>query len=192
MFRLKGIVTLLAALIILGCDENPVSELEGGSDTLPTADIVVVDLEDEIVLGYGETAYIESEGLWVSFTEVIGDSRCPMDAYCIWPGQAEIGLALEKRRGMEDPIVLLLQPGRDPFEEPQIYECSYGYRIYFLQLSPYPSAGHTIPDESYIARIVIERDSCCCPGGEVCFTWLSPYLLQRDPSLHERPRIHAR
>ena len=185
-FRLRLIAALIAAVFLLGCDENPISGPGDGADALPDADIVIAGLDDEIVLGFGETAYIESEGLWVSFTGMIGDSRCPMDAYCIWPGQAEIELTFERRRSLKDPVVLMLQPGRDPFEEPEIYECSHGYRIYFLDLSPYPSAGHTIPDESYTARFVLVRDGCCCAEGEICFTWLSPYFLQRDSfTLHD-------
>jgi len=181
MIRLQWAVVLLAAIFLLGCDENPVSEPDDGMGTSPVTDIVVTDLTDTIVLGFGQTVYIESERLWIRFTDMIGDSRCPMDAYCLWLGQAEIELSLKKPGSMEEMVVLTLQPGRDPYEEPEIFECAYGYRIYFLILAPYPMAGRTIPDESYTAWIYLEQDRGCCPEGEVCFTWVSPYLLQRDP-----------
>lgn len=171
----------LAAILILGCDENPVSEPDDGLDLPPAADIVVPDLKDYIVFGFGQTVYVESEKLWIRFTEVIGDSRCPMDAYCFWPGQAEIELSLKTAGSIEDMVVLMLQPGRNSIEDLEIFECASGYRIYFLALEPYPSAGRTIPEESYIAQIFMEQDRDCCPEGEVCFTWLSPHLLQRDP-----------
>jgi hypothetical protein len=177
----KWACMLLAAVLILGCDESPVSELEGVGEVPPEADIVVSDLEDAITLGFGQTVYVESEKLWITFTDMIGDSRCPMEAYCLWPGQAEIEISMRKRFGMEDFVVLVLPADRDPFLEPELFECSYGYRVYFLGLGPYPAAGHTIPDESYIALIYIEPDLECCPEGEVCFTWVSPFLLQRDP-----------
>jgi hypothetical protein len=177
----KWACVLLASVLILGCDESPVSELEGVGEAPPEADIVVSDLEDAITLGFGQTVYIESEKLCLTFTDMIGDSRCPMDAYCFWPGQAEIELSLRKRGGMEDFVVLVLPADRDPLQDPELFECSYGYRIYFLGLGPYPQSGHTVPDESYVARIYLEPDPGCCLEGEVCFTWVSPFLLQRDP-----------
>lgn len=180
MMHLQWVVALLVAVFVLGCDENPVSEPDNGMGTSPGADIVVTDLTDTIVLGFGQTVYVESERLWIRFTDMIGDSRCPENAYCIWPGQAEIELALKKRGGMEDLVALVLNPYGNPLDEPELFECSYGYRIYFLFLDPYPIAGRPIPDESYTAWIYLEQDRGCCPEGEVCFTWVSPCLLQRD------------
>ena len=178
---LIAIVILLTAIFSISCDENPVSEPEDIPGAVPVADIIVPDLEGDIVLGFGQTVYVESEKLWIRFTDVFSDSRCPMDARCFWPGQAEIELVLEKMGSMEEPVILMLQPGRNPLGDSEMFECACGYRIYFLALEPYPSVGKTIPEESYIAQIILEPDRDCCPEGEVCFTWLSPFLLQRDP-----------
>jgi len=180
-FRSKWPLLLLAAFLVLGCDENPVTELEEIGEYPPEADIIIPDLKSDIVFGFGQTVYVESEELLIEFTDVVGDSRCPIGAYCIWPGQAEILLTLSKRGSVEDEVILVLQPGRYPYVEPGIFECSCGYRIFFLALEPYPTAGNPIPDESYIAQIALEPDADCCLEGEVCFTWVNPFLLQRDP-----------
>ncbi len=179
--RSNRLLLLLAAVLILGCDENPVTDVGEVGENPPEADIVIPDLKEDIVFGFGQTVYIESERLWIEFTDVLGDSRCPVDAYCFWPGQAEIELTMRKNGGVDDFAVLALQPGRNPYQDPEIYECVCGYRVYFLALEPYPAAGRTIPVESYVAQIAIERDPNCCSGGEVCFTWVNPSLLQRDP-----------
>jgi hypothetical protein len=180
LIRLVFAIILLPAIFTNGCDENAIVDPEDHGMP-PTADIVVPDLTEDIIFGFGRTVYVESEELWVSFTDVIGDSRCPMDAYCLWPGQAEIELMLEKRGGCNEPIVVVLQPGWSPIGEPIFFECALGYKVIFLGLSPYPMSGHTIPDEEYVAWIRLEPDRNCCPEEEVCFTWVSPYLLQRDP-----------
>lgn len=177
----KWSLVLLAAIFALGCDENPVSELERAGEVSPEPDVVIPDLQHAIILNFGRTVYVESENLWITFTDMIGDSRCPMEAYCFWPGQAEIELTLRKRGCGEVRVVLVLQAGRDPLLEPEMFECACGYRIYFLALGPYPSVGRTYPDESYTAMIALDPDAGCCPEGEICFTWVSPYLLQRDP-----------
>jgi len=178
--RSRRLLVFLAAALVLGCDGKPVMEVEEVGETPPEADIVVPDLKGDIVFGFGQTVYVESERLWIEFTDVLGDSRCPKDACCFWPGRAEIELALRKSGVKEDFAVLVLQPGGNPRQDPEIYECACGYRIYFLALEPYPTAGGTIPEESYIAQIAIEPDPGCCPEGEVCFTWVNPFLLQRD------------
>lgn len=176
---LKSAVILLSAIFIIGCDENSITELEE-TGTGPTADIIIPDLSVDIIFGFGQTVYVESEELWISFTDVISDSRCPSDVDCFWPGQAEVELVLEKEGSIGEPVIIMLQPGRNPMGEHELFECACGYRIYFLALEPYPSSGKTIPDEDYIVQIVLEPDRDCCREGEVCFTWLSPFLLQRD------------
>jgi hypothetical protein len=176
----KFIVLLLSALLVLGCDENSIIDPEE-TEIFPVADIIIPDLTGDIIFGFGQTVYVESEELWISFTDVIGDSRCPTGVECFWPGQAEIEIVLEKRGGMEEPVIIILPPGRNPTEKPELYECAGGYRIYFVALEPYPTVGKTIPEEEYIAQIILVPDRDCCPEGEVCFTWLSPFLLQRDP-----------
>jgi hypothetical protein len=181
LFRSKWLLLLLTPILVLGCDENPVTELENIGERPPEADIIVPDLEHFITFDFGQTVYVESEKLWITFTDVIGDSRCPMEAYCFWPGSAEIELTLETRRTGREIVVLALEGGRDPYLDPEMFECACGYRIYFLALGPYPSVGKTYPDESYTAMIALEPDADCCPEGEICFTWVNPFLLQRDP-----------
>ena len=176
----KSLVFLLAAILIIGCEENPPTEPEK-IEADPEADMIIPDLSGDIILGFGQTVYVESEELLIRFSDVIHDYRCPSDAHCFWPGQAEIELVLEKDGGMEEPVIVMIEPGRNPLGDPELFECACGYRIYFMAMEPYPTSGKTIPDEDYIVQIILMEDPNCCCEGEVCFTWLSPYLLQRDP-----------
>jgi hypothetical protein len=45
---------------------------------------------EEFTLALGESVGVESKGVLLSFDEVSEDSRCPMNARCVWEGNARI------------------------------------------------------------------------------------------------------
>jgi hypothetical protein len=47
---------------------------------------------EEFTLALGESVGIEQKGVIVKFETVIEDSRCPMNARCIWEGNARISI----------------------------------------------------------------------------------------------------
>ncbi|MEO8064858.1 MAG: hypothetical protein ABI821_19170 [Pseudomonadota bacterium] len=47
---------------------------------------------EEFTLALGESIGIESKGVILKFERVIEDSRCPMNARCIWEGNARIAI----------------------------------------------------------------------------------------------------
>jgi hypothetical protein len=49
-----------------------------------------VKMGEEFTLALGESVAMEQKGVLVSFGKVIEDSRCPMNARCIWEGNARI------------------------------------------------------------------------------------------------------
>jgi hypothetical protein len=52
---------------------------------------------EEFRLALGESAAIEQKGITLKFEKVIEDSRCPMNARCIWEGNARIAIATSDR-----------------------------------------------------------------------------------------------
>jgi len=51
-----------------------------------------VEMGEEFTLALGESVGIDETGVIVEFLKVIEDSRCPMNARCIWEGNARIAL----------------------------------------------------------------------------------------------------
>lgn len=51
-----------------------------------------VKLGEEFTLALGESVGIDQQGVSVGFKEVVEDSRCPMNARCIWEGNARIAI----------------------------------------------------------------------------------------------------
>lgn len=57
-----------------------------------------------VTLKHGESAFLNDE-LLITFSGVGADSRCPIDAICVWAGDAEVKLRL-KKGSLEKEIIL--------------------------------------------------------------------------------------
>ncbi|MCK4349921.1 MAG: hypothetical protein KAX13_03635, partial [Candidatus Krumholzibacteria bacterium] len=151
---LKWATVMLTAVFVIGCSENPVTETEDETDVNPPPyDYVIPDLSEDIVIGYAQIVYVESEKMTIRFSQVIYDARCPEGVLCFWEGQAEIEFTFGKPGGEEDVAVAVIRPGRDPCKEPEIYECCLGYKLYVLALDPYPVYNKDIDPEEYLTLI---------------------------------------
>jgi len=54
---------------------------------------------EEFVLAPGERALLPDREVWVRFLRVEEDSRCPLQAQCVWAGDAEVVLEVAPRAG---------------------------------------------------------------------------------------------
>lgn len=107
------------------------------------------ELRQPFELKIGETATVGSTGLRVTFTAVESDSRCPIDALCVWAGDAATALKLE-RSGRSATAVLHTN------ERPKQVEFD-GFDIVLVTLQPAnQSATPTRPDQ-YRAHLVVNQ-----------------------------------
>lgn len=65
---------------------------------------VTQDSPKDAKLKFGESVLLNNEML-ITFISVGADSRCPIDAVCVWAGDAEIKLKI-KKGGLEKDVVL--------------------------------------------------------------------------------------
>jgi hypothetical protein len=99
----------------------------------------------------GETVAIAGEPLTVTFEQVVEDSRCPANATCVWAGTAVVRVGLrvaDTQRG-----TLQLQTLSDAAREGVFQK----YRLRLVQLRPAPADSSRIPDEQYVATLVVRR-----------------------------------
>ena len=80
------------------------------------------------------------------FDSVSSDSRCPMDAVCVWAGDATLTLRLSHRSNSPATNELHTQPSGSEL----VYS---DYRIKLVSLSPYPRSDRRIPPGDYVATI---------------------------------------
>jgi len=131
------VVFLVIAAMASGCG--------GGS-----AD-VQARLDEEFSLSVGQRASIEGEGLSIRFEEVIEDSRCPKDVVCVWAGR--VTCVVELTQAGSSYRMALTQPGlTDEYSRERYQE----YEIAF-HVTPYPEAGHKIPEDAYRLRLTVAR-----------------------------------
>jgi hypothetical protein len=90
-----------------------------------------------------------SNGLRVTFEGVPSDSRCPMDAICVWAGDAVVAVRLSKSSEA--------QAMRELHTQPNGSEASYlTYTIKLVALAPYPRSGSPIRPGDYVATLAVD------------------------------------
>ena len=139
-------------LILIGFLAITLVNLEQGSFAQSSAPMSIdTNLDSEFILQINQSAEIKSEDITVTFLNVTSDSRCPSDVTCIWQGQAEIELDVQK--GEEESSVSL-SIGGDSSPEESIFN---SYLIQLVDLSPYPISTKNIQPEDYTATIKITK-----------------------------------
>ncbi len=105
---------------------------------------------ESFTLGIGQSSEITGEDLRITFNEVIGDSRCPKNAVCIWSGVVSFQVTLTYR-GTAYPLALK-QPGLTDQAEDRFFDYSLTFRI-----DPYPSAGETVKPQDYQLTMTVSK-----------------------------------
>lgn len=96
---------------------------------------------------FSETTNCSFEGLSIKFQSV-EDSRCPVNANCVWEGEVIIGLLV----GNEAATVGLSS------NKPGIQSDAVGdYIIKLVAVTPFPVLDSTFMDEDYVAELEVRR-----------------------------------
>ena len=95
---------------------------------------------------FGEHVVVQSQGLFIKFKAVDGDSRCPEGAMCIWAGNAKIVLLVS-----QEDIAL------NTYLDPKLATYS-NYTIRLVMLNPYPRLNGPIDPKEYVAMLVVTRN----------------------------------
>ncbi len=110
-------------------------------------------LNDTVDLFTGECLYDPIEQFYICMDSVLGDSRCPVGAYCFWEGNAEVRFKFEKLN--EEPVLFNLNTHRG-FTNDTIISNN---KIALVGVSPYPSLERSGRKIYYKARIVVTRQN---------------------------------
>ena len=133
--RVVAISCFLWAGVNLGCAGHPT-----GPGELPFG--------QSFELRPGTSATM-SDGLKVTFDGVRADSRCPMDALCVWAGDATVAVRLSQPPATQAERALHTQAGGS--------EAQYlAYVIKLVTLAPYPRSDRQIRPDDYVATLAVE------------------------------------
>lgn len=140
MRNILRLLILVPVLLLPACN----GEGDDGPVTLPDR----VDLGREFEIGYGKTVLVDDVA--IEFTAVVEESRCPIDAICVWAGNARI--LVTANRGS---VTRILELGLWPQAATTVvFE---GHVIEFRELHPYPASVITQPlPQSYVATLYVD------------------------------------
>jgi hypothetical protein len=102
------------------------------------------------VLAPGEVADIAAAGIRIGFQGVLGDSRCPADAFCIHGGDAIVRIDVLPSGGRSSSTYDLHTGDMKPVRHGDL-------TITLENLSPYPFSSRTIPPGEYRATLHVTR-----------------------------------
>ncbi len=132
---------VLMALLMAGCDGDRIAE-----PTTPT-----VRVGEEFTLAPGGTASVRDLGWRVTFDKVSEDSRCPIDAVCVWEGDAVTEVAVVP--GTASPEKVQLHTNRTRDRETKIGDAY----LRLVRLTPVGRADVPVKPEEYRATFVASR-----------------------------------
>ncbi|MDP2955338.1 MAG: hypothetical protein Q8N53_02865 [Longimicrobiales bacterium] len=139
--RLLGCV--LSILVLSGCSEATAP----GSDRQD--DVLTAPLE--LTLRMGEEKAVGGSVLRIAFGQVLEDSRCPVDAMCVWAGNAAVELGIRAGMGPTHPLRLstTLEPRSTVWN---------GLRVTLLEVAPAPRAAEPTKPGAYSVRVRVETE----------------------------------
>jgi hypothetical protein len=107
-----------------------------------------VDLGEDFTLAIGGSATIEGTRVTVTFEDVLDDSRCPVNADCLWPGEARVRLAVNT------PARRVVLYTRSDANYAIVYQDGLRQLVIHLgTLLPLPSASGPIDKRAYRATL---------------------------------------
>lgn len=107
-------------------------------------------LDEEFNLQMDQSIWLKDTNIRLKLVAVLEDSRCPIEAICIWEGQVSLVFALYQASAHTHDFQLTL--GRD---NTLAYTDIENFRITLIQVLPIPSLITTIPTD-YVAKLVIK------------------------------------
>ena len=107
-------------------------------------------LSDSLTLQFRDTLFNNEENFWITFDSLLADSRCPVDAICLWEGNAELGFTFAKD-GNEIPFSLNTHV--DFLRDTTLL----GYKVSLIDVMPYPHTDSSFTQKDYSTVIVISN-----------------------------------
>lgn len=124
--------------------DDALSGREGVSIEIPS---------DPFPLTIGGSAESLANGIQVTLSAVLEDSRCPTDVVCVWEGRASILVRVEGA----DPSPVALELTLPGTASAPASGGVGGYVVVFHSLAPYPTSTTAIDPSAYRATLTVER-----------------------------------
>jgi len=146
MKRLTAIRWIAPAVLAL------VVACSGGTGLGTDPDEAVLDGSAELVLALGDDVRVSGTVLRLGVAGLIGDSRCPVDAVCVWEGDVEIEIGVALGTGPTFPVRIHSNASAGPTSTEQ-----GSYRVTLVGVEPAPQSTVEIDSDDYRFRFRVEE-----------------------------------
>ena len=110
-------------------------------------------LNETFNLRYQDSATIQGENLRLVFSEVDGDSRCPVDVQCITEGNARVEVTATRSPDAAQVLTLNTSGALAT-------QASYlNYQVTLLSVVPYPESTHPINTADYCLSLRVSKNA---------------------------------
>lgn len=140
-----GSLCIVIFMAFLGC-EGILFEGVCNSDSIKMA------LNDTIKMQIGEVYCNQAKGIRLECDSLVGDSRCPTGATCVWEGNAELSFILEQDGDQLYEFNLNTNPGFRT--DTSINDLRYK----LIDLLPYPELDMDRNLDDYIIQLIIYKN----------------------------------
>ena len=130
---MRFVLAAVAAGAALGCARNQPQDIAAGV---------------EFELALGGTARLGGGDLQIAFSEVVEDSRCPIDAVCIQAGRATVRLTVD-HAGRRHELELSTRDGA-------VADSVGGHEVRLVALLPPPRAAEPTAPDSYRVTLLVD------------------------------------
>jgi len=109
------------------------------------------NLDSQFTLAPGQSAYLNSEKMYVKFIGITQDSRCATGVECIRAGDVSFSIEISQN-GVKSPATLTITGGQNS-------SMAFVSQLYTLTASvtPYPAAGKTIKKGDYRLLLSVNK-----------------------------------
>ena len=136
---------MLIAIFSMGCEGI---RFEG----VCNSDSIQMMINDTIRMQIGEVYCNQANGIRLECDSLVGDSRCPVGATCVWEGNAELSFILEQDTDQLHEFNLNTNPGFRT--DTTINELRYK----LVDLIPYPELDVDINRDDYSILLIIYKN----------------------------------
>ena len=108
--------------------------------------------ENYIPVNKCQSYYQDGEKLTLCLDSIVQDSRCPINAFCIWQGVAVARFTVDTKNNdhvIELATAPLLQYNKDTIVA--------GFKIELINIAPHPEMGKPLHYDEYVAEVKVSK-----------------------------------
>jgi len=117
--------------------------------------LLTFKLDTPFTIGYQEkVSWEEDDNVNVQFNRVLADSRCPIDAICVWAGRVEVEITFSQPGSTETKVVALGDMTNSDYSD----TATFGdYSVKLLHVAPDALSDVVIPQSAYKPRLEVHK-----------------------------------